>query len=42
MASNAKRKCCAYLVDYIKFGFVPCPSNFQLPNMSIVQENSFK
>ena len=31
MASNAKRKCRAYLVVYIKSGFVSCPSNIQLP-----------
>ena len=31
MACNAKRKYRAYLVDYITFRFVPCPSNIQLP-----------
>ena len=31
MASNANKKCRTYLVDYIRFGFVPCPSNIQLP-----------
>ena len=31
MAFNPKRKCRGYLVDYIKFGFVPCLSNIQLP-----------
>ena len=34
MASNPKKsksKCRFYLVEYIKFGFVPCPSNIQLP-----------
>ena len=34
MASNPKKtkiKCRSYLVEYIKFGFVPCPSNVQLP-----------
>ena len=31
MAFNPERKCRGYLVDYIKFGFVPCPSNIQLP-----------
>ena len=32
MASNAKKaniKCHSYLVDYFKFGFVPCLSNIQ-------------
>ena len=32
MASNPKKtkiKCRSYLVEYIKFGFVPCPSNIQ-------------
>ena len=31
MVSNAKRKCRAYLVDFIKFDLVPYPSNIQLP-----------
>ena len=31
MTSNAKRKFRAFLVDYIKFGIVPCQSNIQIP-----------
>lgn len=30
-SKNAKIKCRSYLVEYINFGFVPCPSNMQLP-----------
>ena len=38
MASNAKKKCRTYLVDYIRFGFVPCPSNIQLPMCLLCKE----
>ena len=33
MVSNAKKakiKCRTYPVEYIEFGFAPCPSNMQL------------
>ena len=37
---NSKRKCCQYLEEYLQFGFIPSPSNVQLP-MCLVCGKSF-
>ena len=37
---NSKRKCRQYSEEYLQFGFIPSPSNVQLP-MCLVCGNSF-
>ena len=37
---NSKRKCRQYSEDYLQFGFIPSPSNVQLP-MCLVCGKSF-
>ena len=40
MATSGKKKCRQYSVDYLRYGFIPSPSNCQLP-MCLICEHVF-